>query len=75
VTMSPPVGGGVVQAFSAHPAEYDALRRRLVPDYDGFYGAVVEVLERVPGELPPARSTPSSRRWPSTTSSIRRSEP
>ena len=32
------------QAFSAHAAEYDALRRRLVPDYDGFYGAVVDVL-------------------------------
>ncbi len=35
------------QAFSAHAAEYDALRRRLVPDYDGFYGAVPEVLKRV----------------------------
>ncbi len=44
--------GGVVQAFSAHAAEYDALRRRLVPDYDGFYGAVVDVLERVgPSDL------------------------
>jgi tRNA (cmo5U34)-methyltransferase len=50
--MSPPGGGGVVEAFSAHAAEYDALRRRLVPDYDGFYGAVVESLERVvPGEV------------------------
>jgi tRNA (cmo5U34)-methyltransferase len=38
-------------AFSAHAAGYDALRRRLVPDYDGFYGAVVEVLERVPGKV------------------------
>lgn len=32
------------ETFSAHAAEYDALRRRLVPDYDGFYGAVVAVL-------------------------------
>ncbi|HEX3690818.1 MAG TPA: class I SAM-dependent methyltransferase [Solirubrobacteraceae bacterium] len=42
----------VVEAFSAHAAEYDALRRRLVPDYDGFYGAVVDALERaVAGEV------------------------
>jgi tRNA (cmo5U34)-methyltransferase len=39
-------GSGVIEAFSAHAADYDALRRRLVPDYDGFYGAVVEVLQR-----------------------------
>ena len=50
--MSPPGGAGVIQAFSAHAADYDALRRRLVPDYDGFYGAVVEALERgVAGEV------------------------
>jgi tRNA (cmo5U34)-methyltransferase len=36
------------QAFSAHAADYDALRRRLVPDFDGFYGAAVEALARVP---------------------------
>ncbi|MGH2896853.1 MAG: class I SAM-dependent methyltransferase [Solirubrobacteraceae bacterium] len=43
---------GSVQAFSAHAADYDALRRRLVPDYDGFYGAVAEALERaVSGEV------------------------
>jgi tRNA (cmo5U34)-methyltransferase len=47
------VSGGVASAetFSAHAAEYDALRRRLVPDYDGFYGAAVEVLERVAGDV------------------------
>ena len=33
--------GRRVQAFSAHAADYDGLRRRLVPDYDDFYGAVV----------------------------------
>jgi tRNA (cmo5U34)-methyltransferase len=50
--VSGPGGAGVVQAFSAHAADYDGLRRRLVPDYDGFYGAVAEVLERVaPGEI------------------------
>ena len=45
-------GPAAAQAFSAHAADYDALRRRLVPDYDGFYGAVVEGLERlVTGEV------------------------
>lgn len=46
MTTSPPAPAAA-QAFSAHAGEYDALRRRLVPDYDGFYGAVTEVLERV----------------------------
>jgi tRNA (cmo5U34)-methyltransferase len=39
------------ETFSAHAAEYDALRRRLVPDYDGFYRAAVEALERVGGDV------------------------
>lgn len=39
------------QAFSAHAAEYDAVRRRLVPDYEGFYGAVVEALRRLGGDV------------------------
>jgi tRNA (cmo5U34)-methyltransferase len=33
------------EAFSAHAPQYTALRRRLVPVYDRFYGAVVEVLD------------------------------
>ncbi|HEY6525693.1 MAG TPA: methyltransferase domain-containing protein [Solirubrobacteraceae bacterium] len=40
-------GPAAAETFSAHAAEYDALRRRLVPDYDRFYGAVPEALERV----------------------------
>jgi tRNA (cmo5U34)-methyltransferase len=40
-------GPAAAETFSAHAAEYDALRRRLVPDYDAFYGAVPEALERV----------------------------
>jgi tRNA (cmo5U34)-methyltransferase len=36
-------------AFSAHATEYTALRRRLVPGYDAFYGAVSDVLALVPG--------------------------
>jgi tRNA (cmo5U34)-methyltransferase len=31
-------------AFSAHAAEYSALRRRLVPGFDAFYGAAVGAL-------------------------------
>jgi tRNA (cmo5U34)-methyltransferase len=40
-------------AFSAHAPQYTALRRRLVPDYDQFYGAVVDVLSL--SERPPRR--------------------
>jgi tRNA (cmo5U34)-methyltransferase len=31
-------------AFSAHAPEYTALRRRLIPEYDKFYGTAVEAL-------------------------------
>jgi hypothetical protein len=31
-------------AFSAHPAEFTAQRRRLMPGFDAFGGAVVDVL-------------------------------
>jgi tRNA (cmo5U34)-methyltransferase len=31
-------------AFSAHAPEYTALRRRLVPGFDAFYGAVIDTL-------------------------------
>lgn len=37
------------EAFSAHAADYTALRRRLVPVYDAFYGAVIDVLGLVEG--------------------------
>ena len=30
--------------FDAHAAQYDALRRRLVPSYDRFYGSAVDAL-------------------------------
>jgi tRNA (cmo5U34)-methyltransferase len=38
--------GGIpsAEAFSAYAAEYTAQRRRLIPVYDEFYGAVVDVL-------------------------------
>ncbi|HEV7804861.1 MAG TPA: class I SAM-dependent methyltransferase [Solirubrobacteraceae bacterium] len=32
------------EAFDAHAADYDALRRRLVPSLDAFYDAAVEAL-------------------------------
>jgi tRNA (cmo5U34)-methyltransferase len=35
-------------AFSAHAGRYDASRRRLVPDLDAFYAAVVDVLGLLP---------------------------
>jgi tRNA (cmo5U34)-methyltransferase len=49
--MSPPAPAAA-QAFSAHAAEYDALRRRLVPDFDGFYGAVTEAVQRLAPSAP-----------------------
>lgn len=36
------------ETFSAHAREYTALRRRLVPGYEAFYGAVSDVLALVP---------------------------
>jgi tRNA (cmo5U34)-methyltransferase len=38
-------------AFSEHADQYDAQRRRLIPGYDQFYGAVVDVLDRVQGSV------------------------
>lgn len=38
-------------AFSAHATQYTALRRRLVPGYDAFYGAVIDTLGLLDGEL------------------------
>lgn len=35
-------------AFDAHAAEYDALRRRLVPCFDAFYGAAVDLVAGLP---------------------------
>ena len=44
---------GAVAAFSAHAPEYTALRRRLVPGFDEFYGTLVEVIGLVhPLEAP-----------------------
>jgi tRNA (cmo5U34)-methyltransferase len=39
--------GGIpsADAFSAYAADYTAQRRRLIPVYDAFYGAVVDVLD------------------------------
>jgi tRNA (cmo5U34)-methyltransferase len=43
-------GSAAAAAFSAHAQDYTALRRRLVPRFDAFYGAVIDVL----GLLEPA---------------------
>lgn len=42
-------------AFSAHAAQYTALRRRLVPDFDGFYGTAVDALALAPAGGAPER--------------------
>jgi tRNA (cmo5U34)-methyltransferase len=46
-------GLAAAEAFSAHAPQYTALRRRLVPGYDQFYGAVVDVLSL--NQQPPRR--------------------
>ena len=48
--------------FDAHAADYDALRRRLVPCFDDFYGAALEgvgLLGREPAEYVVARDAPT----------------
>jgi tRNA (cmo5U34)-methyltransferase len=42
------VSSAATTAFSAHAPQYTALRRRLVPGYDQFYGAVVDVMSLSP---------------------------
>jgi hypothetical protein len=37
-------GPAAALTFSAHAPEYTALRRRLVPGYDQFYAAIIDVL-------------------------------
>jgi tRNA (cmo5U34)-methyltransferase len=37
-----------IAAFAAHAGDYDALRRRLVPCFDAFYGAAVAAAGRNP---------------------------
>lgn len=37
-------GTATTAAFDAHAREYDALRRRLIPPYDAFYGNAVDAL-------------------------------
>jgi tRNA (cmo5U34)-methyltransferase len=36
------------EAFAAHAPEYTALRRRLVPGFDAFYGALVDAVALAP---------------------------
>ncbi len=35
----------IASTFDAHAAEYDALRRRLIPPFERFYGVAVDALE------------------------------
>jgi tRNA (cmo5U34)-methyltransferase len=52
--MARPHGPGlhVRRAFDAAAARYDALRRQLIPCFDGFYGAAVDLLPFSPGRAP-----------------------
>jgi tRNA (cmo5U34)-methyltransferase len=49
--VNAPATATAAQAFSAHAAQYTALRRRLVPGYDAFYGAVIDSLALVRGGM------------------------
>lgn len=37
--------------FDRHAAEYDTLRRRLIPPFDAFYGTAVAALDLAPGPV------------------------
>ena len=39
------------RTFDAHASDYDAVRRRLVPPFDAFYGTAVGALELVTGPV------------------------
>src|SRR5438874_2083822 len=41
----------VTTTFDAHASGYDAVRRRLVPPFDAFYGTAVGALELVNGPV------------------------
>jgi tRNA (cmo5U34)-methyltransferase len=45
------VTGSATETFSAHAPEYTALRRRLVPGFDVFYGSVTDVLRLIDGGI------------------------
>jgi tRNA (cmo5U34)-methyltransferase len=47
--------GPAAAAFSAHAPQYTALRRRLVPGYDAFYGTAVDVVRLAWPETEPIR--------------------
>ena len=42
----------VKQTFDGAAARYDALRRQLIPCFDGFYGMAVELAGAAPGPAP-----------------------
>ena len=42
---------GAAETFSRHAAGYDAMRRKLVPRFDDFYGTGLDLLEELAGPL------------------------
>lgn len=49
--MSAREPGRAAAVFSEHASEYDAQRRRLVPEFDAFYSAVTDVLALLSGPV------------------------
>ena len=48
--MTSPHSETIRAAFDSAAASYDALRRRLIPDFDGFYGVAIDLLEEAVGD-------------------------
>ena len=43
--MTSPHSETIRAAFDAAAANYDALRRKLIPDFDRFYGVALDLLK------------------------------
>src|SRR5208283_94567 len=48
--MTSPHSEMIRTAFDSAAASYDALRRRLIPEFDGFYGVALALLEEAVGD-------------------------
>jgi len=50
--MTPPHAETIRAAFDAAAQSYDALRRKLIPDFDSFYGVTLDLLAEAVGDRP-----------------------
>jgi tRNA (cmo5U34)-methyltransferase len=48
--MTPPHSETIRAAFDSAAQNYDALRRKLIPDFDSFYGVTLDLLEEAVGD-------------------------